>query len=108
MGFIEVACRMAQPRISKGSRSGGRFARQPLAESPSFETDLELGDIGAPDDDDDLHTDDRSWMEISEEEREALLEETDRYLAELVSKVGEPSAKHIARADALWNKINGA
>ena len=108
MGFVEVACGMTQPRISKGSRSGGRFARQPIAESPSFETVPELGDIGAPDDDDAFHSDDRSWMEISEEKREALLEETDRYLAELASKVGEPSAKHIARANALLDKLNGS
>ena len=99
---------MAQPRISKGSRSGGRFARQPLADTPPFETDPEPANIGAPDDDGDLHTDDRSWMEISEEKRKALLEETDRYLAELVSKVGEPSAKHISRANALLDKLNGS
>ena len=99
---------MAQPRISRGSRSGGRFASQPLAKSASFETGLDLGDIETSDDDDDLYSDDRSWMEISEEKRQALLEELDIYLAELASKVGEPSAKHIARADALWEKINGA
>ena len=99
---------MAQQRISKGSRSGGRFAPQPLAKSASFETGLDLGDTETPDDDHDRPSDDRSWMDISEEEREALLEELDVYLAELASKVGEPSAKHIARAEALMNKINGA
>lgn len=108
MGLVEVQCGMAQPRISKGSRSGGRFARKPLARSVSFEASLDLGDIEKSDADDDLHPDDRSWMEISEEDREALLEELDVYLAELASKVGEPSAKHIARAEALMNKINGA
>ena len=51
---------------------------------------------------------DRSWLDISEEQREALLEEAEKYLAELVSKVGQPSAKHIARAKGLLDKINGA
>lgn len=34
-----------------------------------------------------------------------LLEETDRYLAELVAQVGEPSAKALARAEALSRRI---
>ncbi len=48
------------------------------------------------------------WLEISEEEREELLKETDIYLAELAEKVGEPSAKHIARAEVLLDQPNGA
>ena len=48
------------------------------------------------------------WLQISEEEREALLKETDIYLAELAEKVGEPSAKHIARAQVLLDQLNGA
>ncbi len=37
--------------------------------------------------------------------RQALLEETDRYLAELIEDMGEPSAKAIARAEALSRRI---
>lgn len=37
--------------------------------------------------------------------RQALLEETDRYLAELIEEVGEPSAEAIARAEALLRRI---
>lgn len=37
--------------------------------------------------------------------RQELLEETDRYVAELIEKVGQPSAKAIARAEALSRRI---
>lgn len=37
--------------------------------------------------------------------REALLEETDRYLTELLDDVGEPSEKAIAKAEALSQRI---
>lgn len=37
--------------------------------------------------------------------REALLETTDRYLAELIEEVGEPSEAAIARAEALTKRI---
>ncbi len=37
--------------------------------------------------------------------REALLEETDRYLAELIDDVGEPSDSAIAKAEALSRLI---
>lgn len=37
--------------------------------------------------------------------RQQLLEETDRYLAELIDEAGEPSAKAIARAEALARRI---
>ena len=37
--------------------------------------------------------------------RLALLEETDRYLEDLVEKVGEPSAEALARAEALSRRI---
>lgn len=37
--------------------------------------------------------------------REALLEETDRYIAELIEDVGEPSPKSIARAESLSRRI---
>ncbi len=41
--------------------------------------------------------------------RQALEEETDRYLAELIDDVGEPSPKAIARAEALARRIrNGS
>lgn len=41
----------------------------------------------------------------AEVRRLALLEETDRYLEELVVKVGEPSAESLARAEALSRRI---
>ena len=37
--------------------------------------------------------------------RQQLLEETDRYLAELLEEVGEPSPSAIARADTLSRRI---
>lgn len=37
--------------------------------------------------------------------RRQLLEETDRYLEELVEEVGEPSAEAIARAEALARRV---
>lgn len=37
--------------------------------------------------------------------RHELLEETDRYIAELIEDVGEPSTKAIARAEALSRRI---
>lgn len=37
--------------------------------------------------------------------REALLRDTDRYIAELIEDVGEPSPKAIARAEALSRRI---
>lgn len=37
--------------------------------------------------------------------REALLEETVRYLSELLDDVGEPSEKLIAKAEALSQRI---
>lgn len=39
--------------------------------------------------------------------RQALLEETDRYIAELIEEVGEPSPKALARAEALSKEIRG-
>ena len=37
--------------------------------------------------------------------RQALLAETDRYIAELIEEVGEPSDEAIARAEALVQRI---
>jgi len=37
--------------------------------------------------------------------RQKLREEADRYVAELIDEVGEPSAKAIARAEALSRRI---
>lgn len=37
--------------------------------------------------------------------RQDLLAETDRYLAELVEEVGEPSAAAMARAEALSKRV---
>ena len=41
----------------------------------------------------------------SELRRQALLEETDRYVAELIDEVGEPSQQALARAAALSRRI---
>jgi len=37
--------------------------------------------------------------------RQELLEETDRYLEDLVKKVGEPSSAAVARAEALSQRV---
>jgi hypothetical protein len=37
--------------------------------------------------------------------RQALLEETDRYLEDLIETVGEPSPEALARAEALSRRI---
>lgn len=39
--------------------------------------------------------------------RQALLEETDRYLSELVDEVGEPSSASVARAERLAQRLRG-
>jgi len=39
--------------------------------------------------------------------RQELLAETDRYLAELIDSVGEPSPRAVARAEALSRRIRG-
>ena len=39
--------------------------------------------------------------------RQELLEETDRYLAELVGEVGEPSPASVARAERLAQRVRG-
>ena len=48
---------------------------------------------------------DPTWMDIPEEERQRLLQETDDYLAELTEKVGQPSAKHVERAKRLVESL---
>ena len=42
---------------------------------------------------------------ISEERRQELLEEHDRYIAELFEEIGEPSPEEMARAEAWWRPI---
>lgn len=37
--------------------------------------------------------------------RQALLDEADRYVAEVIAEVGEPSAQAVARAEALSRRI---
>jgi len=37
--------------------------------------------------------------------RQELLEQTDAYLAELIAEVGEPSARDLARAEAIARRI---
>ena len=39
--------------------------------------------------------------------RRAILEETDRYLSELVDEVGEPSPAAVARAERLAQRVRG-
>jgi post-segregation antitoxin (ccd killing protein) len=41
----------------------------------------------------------------AELQRQELLEQTDAYLAELVAEVGEPSARELARAEAIARRI---
>lgn len=40
--------------------------------------------------------------------RQELLEETERYLSELVGEVGEPSPASVARAERLAQRVRGA
>lgn len=37
--------------------------------------------------------------------RQMLLDETDRYLEELIDEVGQPSADHVARAEAIARRV---
>lgn len=48
---------------------------------------------------------DRSWMDIPDDERQRLLQETDDYLDELIEKVGQPSAKHVESAKRLVESL---
>lgn len=48
---------------------------------------------------------DRTWMDIPDDERERLLQETDNYLNELIEKVGQPSAKHVESAKRLVESL---
>ena len=81
-----------------GSR-GGRIASELRPDPAPVDPGLDgVGDC----------EEDWAWLEISEEEREALLRETDIYLAERAEKLGEPSAEHFADAQALVDRLNGA
>lgn len=42
---------------------------------------------------------------ISEERRQELRREQERYLAELIEEVGEPTVEEMARAEAWWRPI---
>ena len=42
----------------------------------------------------------------AELQRQHVLEETDRYLAELLDEVGEPTPEQVARAEALVRGLN--
>lgn len=44
-------------------------------------------------------------MDIPDDERERLLQETDDYLDELIEKVGQPSAKHVESAKRLVESL---
>ncbi len=48
---------------------------------------------------------DRSARSADSERRRELLRETDRYLAELIEKVGEPSPEVVAEAEAWCDRI---
>ena len=91
-------CSVSKPPGPQGSRSD-RIASEPRPDPAPVDPGLDgVGDC----------EEDWAWLEISDEEREALLKETDIYLAELAKKVGEPSAEHIANAQALVDRLNGA
>lgn len=49
--------------------------------------------------------DDRSARSADSERRNELLRETDRYLAELIAEVGEPSREMVAEAEAWADRI---
>ena len=42
---------------------------------------------------------------ISEERRQELREEAERYVRELIEEFGEPTAEEMARAEAWWRPI---
>ena len=44
-------------------------------------------------------------IHISETRKSELREEHERYLAELIREVGEPTAEEMARAEAWWRPI---
>lgn len=44
----------------------------------------------------------------AEAHRQMLVESADRYLAELIEEVGEPSAEAVAEAKAFWDRIQRA
>ena len=89
---------MSKPSGPQGSE-GDRIAAQPRLDTAPV--DPGLNEVGSS-------REEWAWLEISEEEREALLRETDIYLAERAQKLGEPSAEHIANAKALVDRLNGA
>ena len=47
----------------------------------------------------------RSARNADSERRRELLRETDRYLAELIEEIGEPSPEVVAEADAWADRI---
>ena len=89
---------MSQPHRPQGPR-GDRITSEPRPDPAPVDPSLDEVGNGR---------EDWTWLEISEAEREELLKETDIYLAKLAEKVGEPSAKHIARAEVLLDQLNGA
>ena len=89
---------MSKPRSPQGSRDA-RIAAEPRPDATPVDPGLD--EAGSSEED-------WAWLEISDEEREALLKETDIYLAELAERFGEPSAEHFANAQALVDRLNGA
>ena len=106
---------MAQRRHPKGSPQGGRFApvqrqsAKPAAAASAKQAAARAAlDEQSAADSGGAADDEKHWLEIPEEERQALLAETETYLAELHAEVGEPSEKHKRRARALVDGIKQA
>ena len=89
---------MPSPRLPPGLTSDPIASESQPDPAPADPGDGEVGS--------DLE--DWAWLDISEEKRDALLKETDIYLAERAEKLGEPSAEHVANAQALVDRLNGA
>lgn len=104
--LYEVTFGMAQSRMSEIFDTDSEFTSKKRVKTPSGDQTVDIRD-DIEDGDDLRGLEDRTWMEISAERREELLKEADIYLAELEKRVGEPSPRHIARAKALVNNING-
>ena len=69
-------------------------------------------DAGGASLDDGLTDDCSEWddyvpegIHISEAERRRLLREHEKYLAELIEEVGEPTPEEMAKAEAWWRPI---
>ena len=50
----------------------------------------------------------RGGRSAAEERQQMLVERADRYLADLIEEVGEPSAEAVSEAKAFWDRIQRA